>query len=180
MIYFVRHGESEANRDRLYAGQRDDCPLTPKGEKQAHEAGEDIKRKQLTIDRIICSPLQRSAKSAAAIAKDIGFDPAHIIIDPRITEYDMGSLTGKPMPTASAELVTPDNAEDVHAFQQRVMAVLHEAAALPGNTLIVSHAGVAKVIEATRRHHPPHIFHDLDGYPHGQVVELGFLFKVKV
>ena len=179
MVYFVRHGESEANRKQLFAGQRDDSPLTPKGEEQAHDAGEDIKRHHIEVDRIICSPLERSRKSAEYIAADIGFDRKKIIIDPRITEYDMGSLTGTPMPKTATEIIAPSDAENAQAFQRRVMSVLHEAAALPGNTLVVSHAGVAKVIEATRLHHSPHIFHDLDGYPHGKVVELGFLAEVK-
>lgn len=175
MVYFVRHGESEANRKHVFAGQRDDCALTDLGREQAHAAGEDIKRQGLKFDRIMCSPLQRTHQTATIIAEEIGFDAEKIIIDPRITEYDMGSLTGEPMDKTSAELIAPDDAEDVQAFQKRVMAALHEAAELPGNTLVVSHAGVAKVIEATRLHHAPHIFYDLDGYPHGKVIELKFL-----
>jgi len=31
MIYFVRHGESQANLDKVFAGQRIDSILTPKG-----------------------------------------------------------------------------------------------------------------------------------------------------
>ncbi len=174
-MYFVRHGESEANLRHVYAGQRDDSALTARGEEQAHEAGEDIKQKHLAIDRIICSPLVRAHKTAVIIARDIGFDPENIVIDPGISEYDMGSLTGAPMPKTSAELIAPKDAEDPHAFQHRVMAVLREATELPGNTLVVSHAGVGKVIEATRLHHVPHIFHDLDGYPHARVVGLKFL-----
>jgi broad specificity phosphatase PhoE len=179
MVYFVRHGESEANVKQVFAGQRDDCPLTEKGVGQAHEVVADIQRKQLKLERIICSPLQRTHKTAIIIAQDLGLSPTAITIDPRVAEYDMGSLTGTPMNATSAELIAPDDAEDVHGFQRRVMAALREAAALPGNTLVVSHAGVGKVIEATRLHHVPHIFYDLDGYPHGQVVELGFLAAIK-
>ncbi len=28
MIYFIRHGESEANLKHVFAGQKDDSPLT--------------------------------------------------------------------------------------------------------------------------------------------------------
>ncbi len=39
MIYFVRHGESEANRDKVYAGRRADVELTDKGRRQAKKLG---------------------------------------------------------------------------------------------------------------------------------------------
>ena len=169
MIYFVRHGESQANVDRVYAGQRTNSPLTQRGIEQAHHAAKDILAKKLTFEHIICSPLRRSRDTALIIARDIDFDPAQIVTDPRITEYDMGSLTGTPMGITSAELIAPDDAEDVNEFQQRVVTAIHDYQGRPGNTLLVSHAGVSKVIEATKHHHKPHIFLDLDGYPHGQV-----------
>ncbi len=124
------------------------------------------------FEHIICSPLRRSRDTALLIARDIGFDPAKIITDPRITEYDMGSLTGTPMGLTSAEIIAPDDAEDVNEFQQRVLAAIHDYARQPGNTLLVSHAGVSKVIEETKHHHRPHIFHDLDGFPHGEVTSI--------
>lgn len=35
MIYFIRHGESEANERKVFAGQKDDSILTEKGREQA-------------------------------------------------------------------------------------------------------------------------------------------------
>ena len=172
MIYFVRHGESQANLDHVYAGQRSNSLLTQTGIEQAHHAAQDILAKKLTFEHIICSPLRRSRDTAILIARDIGFDPAEIVTDPRITEYDMGSLTGTPMGKTSAEIIAPDDAEDVEEFQQRVMTALHDYTRQTGNTLLVSHAGVSKVIEATRHHHKPHIFYNLDGYPHGEVTSI--------
>jgi broad specificity phosphatase PhoE len=175
MVYYVRHGESQANLNETFAGSRDDCILTDKGRLQAKAAGEDIKRKGLHFARILTSPLRRTQESATIIARDIGFNEANIETDARLIEYDMGSLTGQPMPKAGERLVIPPDAEDVHDFQQRVMQAVRAVDELPGDTLIVGHAGVGKVIEATRLHHPPDIFHDLDGYPHGQVIALAFL-----
>lgn len=34
-IYFVRHGESEANVEKKFAGQKEDSPLTELGREQA-------------------------------------------------------------------------------------------------------------------------------------------------
>ncbi len=93
-IYFLRHGESQANVDDVFAGQMDDSPLTTLGLQQARQAASDIG--SLRVDRIISSSLQRTRKTAGVVASIIGFDPAKVEIDDRITEYDMGVLTGKP------------------------------------------------------------------------------------
>ena len=42
MIYFVRHGESEANVKGMFAGQRDDSPITQTGEQQARDTAKKI------------------------------------------------------------------------------------------------------------------------------------------
>ncbi len=57
MIYFVRHGESEANLKGVFAGQRDNSLLTEKGKQQARVTAQNIKNKGILIDRIISSPL---------------------------------------------------------------------------------------------------------------------------
>lgn len=59
-IYFVRHGESEANLQGLFAGQKDDSILTEKGREQAKITAQNIKIQIPKIDRIICSPLKRT------------------------------------------------------------------------------------------------------------------------
>jgi probable phosphoglycerate mutase len=173
MVYFVRHGESEANVRGVFAGQRDDSPLTATGAEQARAAATDIERRRLKIDRIVTSPLQRSHETAKIIAAAIGYDPAAIVVDPRVTEYDMGSMTGLSLHgVTSAELRQATDAEDMHAFHDRVMAALHEFAGQPGNTLVISHAGVARMIEAVLTHTPLHLFYDLDAYPHAVVTQL--------
>ncbi len=93
MIYFIRHGESEANEKHIFAGQKEDSPLTNKGKLQARAEGEKINEMRLTISKIISSPLIRARDTAKIVAEVIQYDH-EILIDPRITEYDMGSLTG--------------------------------------------------------------------------------------
>ena len=57
-MYYVRHGESEANLLGIWAGSQSDSPLTELGVKQAIETGEKLKGKK--ISRIISSPLIRA------------------------------------------------------------------------------------------------------------------------
>jgi broad specificity phosphatase PhoE len=43
MIYFVRHGLSEANVKRVFAGQKDDSLLVQEGREQAKNTAKKIK-----------------------------------------------------------------------------------------------------------------------------------------
>lgn len=83
-FYFLRHGQSEANLKGLFAGQREDSPLTAKDFEQAKAAAEELKL--LHIDRIISSPLQRTRQTAEIVAKIIGFDIGNIEFDERILD----------------------------------------------------------------------------------------------
>ena len=65
-----------------------------------------------------------------------------------------------------------EGAEDPHAFQDRVMSLVLECAARDDTTLLVSHMGVGKAIEAYRRQTDPSGFFDYPPYPNAHVVEL--------
>src|SRR5436309_1380376 len=65
-IYFVRHGESEANSLGLSAGSEFDTPLTNFGREQARKAGQELKDKK--IELIIASPMERTVETATIIA----------------------------------------------------------------------------------------------------------------
>src|SRR5690348_5787824 len=69
-LYFVRHGQTQGNVNRLWSGTTE-TPLTDEGRAQAKRAGEHAK--SLGIDHIVCSPLGRAKDTAAIIAKEIDF-----------------------------------------------------------------------------------------------------------
>lgn len=96
MIYFIRHGESEANVKKVFAGQKEDSLLTDEGREQAKITAKEIIKEGLKIDKIYSSPLKRASETAKIIAEELGFDASEIIIEERVIEYDMGSLTGTP------------------------------------------------------------------------------------
>lgn len=62
-VIFIRHAESEYNRDGIWAG-RADCSLTDKGIKAAQKLGETIDK---DFDVIYCSPLKRTKQTLFAI-----------------------------------------------------------------------------------------------------------------
>lgn len=172
-IFFVRHGESVANTKGIFAGQRDNSPLTEKGREQAKQAAIDLLRKKLKLKKIIVSPLIRAYETAQIIIRHASLQNVEIIVEKRIAEYDMGSLTGTPYrKITSKELVVAENAEDPQKFMDRVHSLLEEIINTNETILIVSHAGVGRIIEAKKKGLPASTFYDLDPLPNAQVIEL--------
>ena len=174
MIYLVRHGESQANVNVVFAGPRHNSPLTKKGREQAHAEGERLLREGIIIDRIFTSSADRAVQTAEIIAAVIGIDQDQIKHDKRLSEYDLGELDGKPARGVTAEQrVSAKGAEDTSAFQKRVMSCLEDMKKLPGNTLLVSHDGVGRIIKATKLGIDPHKFYEVEKYPNAKVIEIG-------
>jgi broad specificity phosphatase PhoE len=160
MIYFVRHGESEANIEKTFAGQRVDSLLTSKGQEQAKVTGKEMIKQGIKIDRIISSPLKRTLETAKIIANEIGFQSSEIITDERIMEYDMGDLSGtsyKDVPMSI--LAEAKNGEDTDLFLKRAYSCIQELSKSKENTLLVSHGGIGAVLETVRENIDPKFFY---------------------
>lgn len=176
MIYFIRHGESEANARKVFAGQKDDSVLTEKGKQQARATAKEIITEGIKIDRIITSPLKRASETAEIVAKEIGFDASNILIENRIIEYDMGSLSGTPWHTISSTvLVDAENAEDPKMFRDRVCACVEELSKLPENILLVSHAGVGRILETVKEGIDAKLFYNLPGYKNASITKINWI-----
>lgn len=87
-LIVVRHGESEANRERVFAGQTD-SPLTALGRAQAKALAGALSDEH--IDRLIASDLSRARDTAAEIARGRGLV---IETDAALREWDVGELGG--------------------------------------------------------------------------------------
>lgn len=66
-IYFVRHGQTEANRARIH--QNADEELTVKGRLQAYHVAHVLETKG--IETLLCSPYRRARETAAIISDHI-------------------------------------------------------------------------------------------------------------
>lgn len=176
MIYFVRHGESEANERKVFAGQRDDSLLTQKGKEQAIATAKEIQTEGIKIDRIISSPLKRALETAQIIAKELNFDISKIILDKRIIEYDMGNLSGTPWhKISSAILVGAKEAEDTNNFHDRVYSCLKELSQSTENILLVSHAGVGRMLETIKEGIEYNFFYDIKAYTNASVTKIDWI-----
>jgi len=90
-LYFSRHGQTRANLEQRFSGEKD-TPLTAPGREQASEIGEVLKRELGVKPAIACvsSPLQR-ARSTMEIARGVLELPrSGYTTDPRIQEIDLG------------------------------------------------------------------------------------------
>ncbi|MFP4554175.1 MAG: histidine phosphatase family protein [Actinomycetota bacterium] len=83
-IVFIRHAESQANRDGIWNG-RTDGPLSEDGEESLEALGRRLSSWE--FDAVISSPLQRARRTAAAFADEVE-------IDEDFVEIDLGSWEG--------------------------------------------------------------------------------------
>ena len=67
LLYVTRHGETEYNKERRYAGSTD-IPLNGEGIFQAGELAQKLK--DINFDVIITSPLKRAAQTAEIINRE--------------------------------------------------------------------------------------------------------------
>lgn len=172
-IFFVRHGESQANLKDVFAGQRDDCYLTERGREQAKSVADELIGRGIKFDRIICSPLVRAKETAWIIASRMGLIGAEVVYDPRLMEYDMGDMSGKPrIRMTSEELISAPGAEDPVKFRDRVVPAFKEAGTMRGDTLIVGHGGVYRAYVADETGVDPENFYDLPLTPNARAIEL--------
>jgi broad specificity phosphatase PhoE len=155
--WFLRHGESEANAAGVFAGQGVDSPLTMVGRDQARRAAASVPTE---VDWIVSSPLTRAIETADILRRVRGI-ASELEVDRRATEYDVGSASGLPTRSMTAtEMVDQFGAEEPGDFAFRVRSLLDDLALREGAGLLVSHAGVGRMIHTLRQERPPSEFRD--------------------
>ncbi len=90
-LVLVRHGESQWNLENRFTGWID-VPLSPKGEKEAREAGRLLKG--LKFDIAYTSVLQRAQKTLEIILEIIGQKDLPVVKDQALNERHYGDLQG--------------------------------------------------------------------------------------
>lgn len=106
-VFFVRHGQSEANLKKIYAGQSD-VPLTEQG--RAEAAGIIPILAPYKFDRVYTSDLSRAIETQEIALPGVKAD----VNSPLIREFDVGSIVG--LPTGTAKTLTPEGGRDYRPF----------------------------------------------------------------
>ena len=175
-IYFVRHGESEANLNDTFAGQRDDSLLTAKGNMQAQETGKKLKLMNINFDKIISSPLQRAKQTAEEIVKILDYEK-ELEINSGIIEYDMGDLSGaKIRYVSSEELANTKNSEQVIDFEKRLNEFfINLQQGTEENILVVGHGIVSKMLKNIKNGNDPNKFWNENGIGNGEIIKIDWI-----
>ena len=149
ILIFIRHAETNFNRNGIFAG-RIDCNITKDGFEKAKEL---FRKEQKQFDYIYCSPLKRTKQTLEAII------PRSVpIVDERIIEISIGEWEGKKKDSIDKNLLalyragqyTPPRAETTSQVDKRVCSFvksLFEIYHADEKILIVTHNGVMRSIK---------------------------------
>lgn len=164
-IILVRHGQIQANVDKLWHGWTD-SHLTPEGRQQASLAGQRLAKEHDDITAVYASPLQRTRDTAAAIAEALQHQVA---VHEDLKEYGIGQLEGESFSDLHKvhnffekvnkdQHYAPDGGESFHNVSTRVTAALRELAARhPGEKIVaVSHGAAMALALASILHDDPY------------------------
>jgi broad specificity phosphatase PhoE len=152
---FLRHGQSVANLEGTLAGWTD-VPLTPRGEWEARDAGEELA--SIDFDEVVSSDLVRARETArlalGSWAAHTGRPIPALVFDPALRERTVGEWEGKPRAflreqgqlehLASWDGRAPGGGESHRDLARRVFPAL--ARHLGRRVLFVCHGGVMRVV----------------------------------
>ncbi|MFZ4650629.1 MAG: histidine phosphatase family protein [Rubrivivax sp.] len=156
---FIRHGETDYNRQQRFQGHVD-VPLNATGQAQAERLGLHLGGQ--APQAFIASDLLRTRQTSAPLAARWGVQPA---LDAAFREQCFGVLEGLDVPAIQArhpdlwarwlehraDFALPGGGESLQQFHARVIAAVRAAAdAWPGQTVtVVTHGGVLDMLWRT-------------------------------
>ncbi|MGV8896447.1 MAG: histidine phosphatase family protein [Rhodoglobus sp.] len=146
LIYFVRHGETEWNRQQRIQGSTD-IPLNDTGRAQALAAAARLS--DSAPDLIVASPLMRAFETATIIGDSLGLNGP--TADPALVERNYGEAEG--MNYRQIEDRFPDRAlirghESHERLAARSLGALHRLARSHdgASMVVVAHGGVIRAV----------------------------------
>lgn len=156
-LYVTRHGETESNRRRRYAGSTD-VPLSETGLRQAEELARRLKSGGVHLDAIVSSTMTRAVVTARSVANEYGL-PIETV--PEFAERNMGVYEGLTNDEAKARYPdmynrqctralddAPDGGETLRQLDERVKRGLDIVFAEHAgqDVLVVCHGATARMI----------------------------------
>lgn len=180
---WVRHGETDGNRQRQYVGHSD-VPLNEQGRAQAKELAELLAKLSDPPVALYTSDLRRCVQTAEPLAK-MWKQPA--IAVPALRELSFGDwelLTYEQIMEADRERASkwyddpfacsPPNGESLRQLGQRVDAWLRSIQAArgnaPGTTVFVTHGGVIRWFQAAWLDNDPGRYWQAEGLKNGEAL----------
>ncbi len=137
-FYFLRHGETNENKNGIVQGQND-TELNALGRRHAEEAGERLVG--VGLGSIYASPLRRTMRTASIVSVLTGVP---IMSVPGLMERHWGAFQGRRKDQRPADQ-NPPTVETIEDFSDRVLAALASITG-PAPVLVVAHSGVFRVL----------------------------------
>lgn len=156
-IIFIRHGATQWNEDGRYQGTTETC-LTSVGRQQAVQNAQLIAKSEIPLDelKLISSPLLRAQQTANIIIQSLNLKDSQISTDERLRELGVGRWQG-----LNSQQVKDNFYEERksrkhdrwnfkplggESLEQRSGEVLALLQSLSPTTLIITHAGILRII----------------------------------
>jgi broad specificity phosphatase PhoE len=156
-LYFARHGETQANRQRRFSGRKN-TPLTARGKQQAKAIGLALKHELGSAPGIafVSSPLERARITMEIVRQTLGL-PAHgYATEPRIEEINLGEwdqLTAEEARARDPRLFDARAADkwNVHVpggenYAEVAVRAQDWVKSLTGDTFAVSHGAFTRIL----------------------------------
>jgi len=158
-IFFVRHGESEANTQNEFSNRGVRHPLTTRGVEQVTELGKRLK--VLSFTEVYTSPILRAIQTTEILCEGLGIPS--FVVDYNLREYDVGIFEGRSDKTSWAELTLLEEswtaeenqnksieggesfAEIQERFERFYKNLVSTSTGTEAKVLVVSHGGLLKV-----------------------------------
>lgn len=161
-LILIRHGQSEANLTRRFAGNYN-APLTELGKLQAQKSAEYV-ASHYNVSKVYASDLDRAFATGKAVADRLGLE---IIPDARLREIGAGEWEGMALSEIAEKYSddhrvwvsdighsAPTGGEKVSALAERVFGAVKEIAEQnDGQTVVLAtHATPIRATECMVRH----------------------------
>lgn len=141
-FYYIRHGQTDANLEKLMCGGEWDLPLNETGIEQATRAADILASRAPAFSTVCVSSMLRARQTAAIVAPS--FRDKFTIMK-SLREWSMGAWDRQPMADVlhlfSGD-ADPAEGETRADFHRRVHDALLECLKLPAPLLIVAHGAV--------------------------------------
>jgi broad specificity phosphatase PhoE len=154
-FYFLRHGETDANRQGLMCGGEWDIDLNEAGREQCRSAIDAVMAIP-DLAGVYVSPLRRAVETAAIATSGTGLKP--VVVD-ELREWCVGEWEGKPWAETANVLEwnhDPPGGETRLEFEKRIGRGRDIVMSKPANRLIVSHGAVWTGLSRLLKFQAPH------------------------
>jgi broad specificity phosphatase PhoE len=154
-IYFVRHGETDWNREGRIQGQID-IPMNSAGHLQSEAVARGLKLHigKAKIDRLISSPLLRARQTIGYLCRELDFPEERVEIAPAITELSFGVWEGRFFRELKTSADYPTDLlghfywrpKDGESYEDGLERIKQWTGRLDGLTVIVSHGAIGRCL----------------------------------